>query len=372
MGAYLENSQVKHFYSTSDASKFDVTLLQKVTAVTFVQNGVGNILYSPVGLGENKKIVLCLISQKPVASWTLEERAFLESVTSLVALCFKLQETQGSLTQITKQVYEMNAQLHSLDKLKDDFVSIASHELRTPMTAIRSYVWMALNKSDVPLSDKLKRYLTRTLSSTERLINLVNEMLNISRIESGRVQITPKSFDIKQLSDDVVSEVGPRSQETGVNVQFIPSQVSQVFADPDKVHQVLLNLVGNSLKFTPKGGSIQIILGQKDNEVVISIKDTGSGLSKEDIQKLFKKFGRLDNSYVVAGTSGGTGLGLYISKNLVDLMKGRIWAESQGVGKGATFSFTLPIATQEVLKHAAEYATDVDSKNAKPLEAVAL
>lgn len=276
-----------------------------------------------------------------------------------------------SLRVTAKKLEGANKRLEELDKLKDDFVSIASHELRTPMTAIRSYVWMALNKADIPLSDKMKKYLERTLLSTERLINLVNDMLNVSRIESGRVEVKPVPFSMQELADEVMAEVAPKATEKQINLQSLKVKVPEVFADKDKVHQVLLNLVGNALKFTPESGSIIISFFTDGQVVETAVKDSGVGISSEDMTKLFQKFERLDNSYVAAATSGGTGLGLFISKSLIELMGGKIWAKSEGVGKGTTFSFSLPAAIPSVLAQAEKYTRKVEGE-AKTLEPVAI
>ncbi len=303
---------------------------------------------------------------------TAEEIEFGEMLTRLIDLSFKLQDTESSLTKITQQVYEMNTRLHQLDKLKDDFVSIASHELRTPMTVIRSYAWMALHRSDVPLSATLEKYVTRILISTERLINLVNDMLNVSRIESGRIEINPESVNLLSLARDIVDEVYlSKSQEKTIQFIVAEKSIPKVLADSDKLRQVFLNLVGNSLKFTPNGGKIAFDFFTDGKVVETSIIDTGVGISKEDMSKLFNKFSRLDNSYTAAATSGGTGLGLYISKNLVELMHGKIWVRSEGVGKGTTFTVSLPVATPELLKDIEKYR--VTSKGeAKGLEPVAI
>lgn len=275
------------------------------------------------------------------------------------------------LENVSKSLSTANKKLKELDQLKDDFVSIASHELRTPMTAIRSYAWLALNKPDVPLTAKLKKYLERTLISTERLINLVNDMLNISRIESGRVEIVPEPFDIIRFVDDVIEEVEAKASEKDLSVEVQKTPLPTVFADPDKVHQVLLNLVGNSLKFTPEKGKIVISFFSDGKTVDVSISDNGVGIEVDDMARLFTKFGRLDNSYVAAATSGGTGLGLYICKMLIEKMGGRIWARSEGKGRGACFTFTLPVASKEVLTHPEKFTVRAQGE-AKPLEPVAI
>ncbi len=314
-------------------------------------------------------LIFATIRQK---SEILDEEIYLiEIVSNLISLVYRVQDTQTSLIKITREVYQKNAQLHQLDKLKDDFVTITSHELRTPMTAIRSYAWMALNRSDMPLSEKLKKYLSRTLISTERLINLVNDMLNISRIEAGRVEIIPTAFDIQNLIREVKNEVDARASERQVTINVLETNLPQVFADPDKVHQVLLNLIGNSLKFTPHGGTVSISFFADGQMLDVTISDNGVGIAQDDLPRLFKKFGRLDNSYVAAATSGGTGLGLYICKSLVEMMKGKIWVRSDGVGRGSVFSFSLPIATDEIVNHSDQFTTKVEGES-KMLEPVAI
>ena len=347
----------------------DVAHLINTTYPNFSQ--VHSILILPILHGRKLTGVLVLGSSKSADKVTAEEIEFGEMITRLVDLAFRLQDTEASLTKITQQVYEMNAKLHELDKLKDDFVSVASHELRTPMTAIRSYVWMALHKSDIPLSQKLEKYLYRTLISTERLINLVNDMLNVSRIEAGKVEINPVSFDMTSLVKEVMDEVAAKADEKRLQIQILEHKVPNVFADPDKVHQVLLNLVGNALKFTYPGGIISIDFFTDGKMLEISVKDNGAGISKEDLSKLFHKFARLDNSYISISTSGGTGLGLYISNSLVEMMHGKIWANSEGVDKGTTVTFTLPVANEETLKNAKDYKLEVQGE-AKPLEPVAV
>lgn len=276
------------------------------------------------------------------------------------------------INKATNDLKNANLSLENLDKLKDDFVSVASHELRTPMTAIRSYAWMALHRADIPLSQKLERYLYRTLISTERLINLVNDMLNVSRIEAGKIEIDPKSFDIAGLVKEVLEEVSAKADEKRLQLQVLEHPVPKVFADPDKVHQILLNLIGNSLKFTYPGGIIIVDFFSDGHMVEVSVKDNGAGISKDDLSKLFQKFGRLENSYVSISTSGGTGLGLYISKSLIELMHGKIWASSEGVEKGSTFTLSLPVASSQLLKESEKYHISPKEGDVKDLEPVAL
>jgi signal transduction histidine kinase len=247
------------------------------------------------------------------------------------------------------EVQETNEKLKAIDKLKDEFVSLASHELKTPMTAIKSYLWMALAGKGGPLTEKQLFYLERSYKSTDRLIKLVNDMLNISRIESGRLTIVMQEVYLDKLIQEILDEIYPRTQEVQVNVTLAPVNFSPVvMADPDKIKEVYLNIIGNALKFTPKGGSVTISLTQNNRMIQTTITDTGIGIKKEDIGKLFQKFNLLPGSYRTNQTAQGTGLGLYICKKIIELHGGTISAASNGENQGSTFSFTLkPYNAQE-------------------------
>ena len=251
-----------------------------------------------------------------------------------------------------QEIQEANNKLKELDALKDEFVSVASHELRTPMTAIKSYLWMALAGKGGVISEKLRLYLDRAYNSTDRLIKLVNDMLNISRIESGRMSFHFAESNIIEMVNQMVDEVKPRADELGLTiiVEKANTILPTVLADKDKMSEVLINLVGNSLKFTPKGGTIKITFELNDETVVVHIADNGAGVTPNDLPRLFTKFGLMEHSYVHNKTSQGTGLGLYICKNIIDLHKGKIWAYSEVANKGAVFSFTLNKFNQKQLE----------------------
>lgn len=301
----------------------------------------------------------------------LFDRQTVEDLIDVVGIAIDNAMLYQDLLVTGRELELANTRLKELDNLKDEFVSVASHELRTPMTAIRSYAWMALHKSDIPLSQKLKRYLYRTLISTERLINLVSDMLNLSRIESGKIEINPVSFNIVELVKEIVEDVNLKAIEKKIKILILEQKLPEIFADPEKVQQILLNLLGNALKFTFPGGIITINFFTDGRVVEISIKDNGQGISPDDLGKLFKKFSRLDESYVSLSTSGGTGLGLYISKNLVELMGGKIHANSDGIGKGTTFTFSLPVASTQILEHQEQFHIRARGE-AKELEPVTI
>lgn len=239
-----------------------------------------------------------------------------------------------------QKIQNANIRLKELDKLKDEFVSIASHELRTPMTAVKSYLWMALNDKQATVDPKLKNYLDIAYHETEQLIKLVQNMLTISRIEGKRLKLDLIQMNIFDIVKHVYDELKIKADEKKINFSCIPyPETLMIQGDKDKMEEVFQNIIGNALKFTPDGGSIAISFAKADHHVEVSIKDTGPGISKEDMDKLFTKFGRIEKE---EKRTPGTGLGLYISKQIVTLHKGIIKVESE-VGKGTTFIVSLPL-----------------------------
>lgn len=307
--------------------------------------GVQTLVLYPIIFAGLNFGVLIIGLDKHVGDLSRAERELLHELIYVVGIAIDRAKLYSDLK-------EANEKLKALDKLKDDFVSVASHELRTPMTAIKSYLWMALSGKGGELSEKQKYYLDRSYSSTDRLIKLVNDMLNISRIESGRMTYDMQKVDMTALANDVITDVKPRADELGIKIEVRVEgdglSVEAVLADADKIKEVLFNIVGNSLKFTPKDGTITINLSRKNTMIQCDVTDTGAGLGPEDLAKLFQKFGLLPGSYTINKTDQqGTGLGLFITKSIIEKHGGEITASSEGLGKGATFTFTLPVFDQQ-------------------------
>ena len=236
-----------------------------------------------------------------------------------------------------------NERLLGLDKLKDEFVGIASHELRTPMTAIKGFLWMLGAGKGGSLSDQQKHYLDKASQGTDRMLNLINDMLDVSRIESGAMKLDKRLSSLANLIREVVDELRLKAASKNLSLDFIgDGTVADFEFDSSKIHEVLVNLIANSIKFTDKGGITVSLVNKNGNMVEICVQDTGRGIASEDIGKLFKKFGRVDSSFVTSAETGGTGLGLYITKALVEAHGGKISVES-AVEKGSAFRFTLPI-----------------------------
>ncbi|MDD5109951.1 MAG: HAMP domain-containing sensor histidine kinase [Patescibacteria group bacterium] len=238
--------------------------------------------------------------------------------------------------------------IKEVDQMKDEFISIASHELRTPITAIRGYVSMAQDGDFGPLPERLQEGLARVRSSTERLGELVEDLLNVSRIEQRRLEVHLQPIDLAAVVLTVTEELQPMAKQKKLTLHFDASGSSpRVQADPDRLKQVLINVIGNAIKYTPKG-SVEVSMGVKAGAGGwVRVKDTGLGISAEDQQRLFSKFYRVSSDQTRA--IPGTGLGLWITKQLVELMKGKIMLESIE-GTGTQVTVTLPLAKPAVEK----------------------
>lgn len=231
-----------------------------------------------------------------------------------------------------------------IDEMKTELISLSSHELRTPLSAMRGYLSMIQDGDYGPTNPGLKKPLGMIETSTQRLIHIVNEMLDVSRIESGKMILTLSEQNLQDLIKEVIATLQPLANKK--KIQLIVEQDTKmvVQADKEKVIEILNNLIGNSLKFTEKG-SITISLEQKEDMVIVSVKDTGIGIAKEDHPKLFSKFDEIKLKQ--AGKTSGTGLGLYISHELVKKMGGDMWIKKSEPGEGSTFSFSLPTVNSQ-------------------------
>ena len=320
--------------------------------------GIKTSMLYPIIVNDESIGVMIFSMVKNEDQVSVEEKFLIERFTDIVGLAVQNSLLYSSVKETAAELKSANSRLQEVDKLKDEFVSLASHELRTPMTAVRSYLSMISDPQfGGALNAQQQEYLTNATLSVNRLIQLVNDMLNISRIESGRLVLSVKAVDINQLVNEVKAEVLPRMNELGVHLVINANpNLPQVIADIDKIKEVLVNLVGNSMKFTPKGGTVTISYVQKNDMVEITVADTGCGIDADDLPKLFQKFNKISNSQT-ANQPSGTGLGLYLSKALIELHKGKIWATSAGVGKGSEFTFSLKVFNEKDLQEfQAKYA----------------
>jgi len=232
-----------------------------------------------------------------------------------------------------------------VDRLKSEFVATVSHELRTPMTSIRGYVDILLMGAAGAVNENQTHFLKIVKNNTERLNILVNDLLDISRIEAGRVTLAPQSLDLRDVAEDILADVLRRSREENKPMAFslnAAKNLPRVQGDSERIRQVLGNLVSNAYHYTPENGQITVhVTAANGNEVQVDVEDSGVGIPVEDQGRIFDRFYRGEDPLVLA--TPGTGLGLAIVKQLVEMHNGRIWLKSEGIGKGSTFSFTLPV-----------------------------
>lgn len=255
-------------------------------------------------------------------------------------------KSRDELGDLAGEFNRMAKKLKELDQMKDDFVSSVSHELRSPLTSIKGYVDFVLRGKAGPLNKKLIEYLTIVKNNTSRLGMFINDILDLAKIEAKRFELGKEALELPPLIEEMVTFFRPQAEESKVQLEVVVSaNVSLVSADPDKLRQVFTNLLSNAFKFTPEGGKVTIETknSESGNFVEIAIKDTGVGIVKEDLQKVFGKFQQIKPSKGKVRKVKGTGLGLAIVRGIVEAHGGRIWVESEP-NKGSNFIFTLPKA----------------------------
>jgi len=253
-----------------------------------------------------------------------------------------------SLKDYAAKLESANEELKKIDGMKSEFVSVASHELRTPLTAIKSAVQLILKGKTGEINENQRRFLSMAERNINRLANILNNLLDFSRIESGKIGIKFEELDIRSSIEFILSSLKPQADGKSIHLKMeIQEDLPPVYADREKVEQILTNLIGNAIKFTPEGGEISVSakpFGEDGDMVAVSVKDSGIGIPEDQLRKIFDKFFRVEDS--LRGSITGTGLGLAITKGLVEAHHGGIWVESE-VGEGSAFTFTLPISKGE-------------------------
>lgn len=237
-----------------------------------------------------------------------------------------------------------------LDQQKNEFISVTAHELRTPLTAIKGYLSMIIEGDAGPLNEKQEKYFSRTYQSTERLVNLVEDLLNFLRLEEHRVIYNLQSTDLTKITKEVISDLFQKASKKDIHLNLDNGHPSgeKILADPGRTKQILANLIDNAIKYTPKGGKVNVRIHKeqygKKNYLITEVEDNGVGITNENILNIFDKFQRVNNP--MSTQAGGYGLGLFITRSLVEQQGGEIWVKSQP-GKGSIFSFSLPLVNNK-------------------------
>ena len=299
--------------------------------------------------GGDEKIIISNYIQKPEELATIHrekglqiksqaEKIFYVSL-SVAPISFSSEDTKGYILTFYDETNQK-----ALEEMKLDFVSMAAHELRTPLTVIRGYAELLNSEIGEKLSPEHQEHLHRLAYNASNLGTLIDNLLNVSRIERGSYKIEPVPVDLVSLVRNTVTDMSDQASSKGQKLTFEEPQEKMplAMADQSRINQVLTNLITNAVTYTPVGESITISMQRKDSFLNVSVKDTGIGIPKEALQKLFTKFFRV--SSVLEQGSKGTGLGLFISKSIIAMHGGDISVDSE-LGKGSTFTFSLPIAT---------------------------
>jgi signal transduction histidine kinase len=235
------------------------------------------------------------------------------------------------------------SQLRELDRLKSSFLANMSHELRTPLNSILGFADVMREGLDGPLTEYMENDLGLIYKNGQHLLHLINDVLDMAKIEAGRMNLQPETFRLEELIEEVASLTSTFASEKALSlfVEDGSDREVEIYADRTRIRQVMINLVNNAIKFTDKG-KIAINAQRKDDHVLITVRDTGIGIPPDKLEAVFQEFIQVDTS--TTRKVGGTGLGLPISRKLVEMHGGRLWAESTGVnGEGSTFLVNLPL-----------------------------
>ncbi|HEV8586970.1 MAG TPA: ATP-binding protein [Methylomirabilota bacterium] len=239
---------------------------------------------------------------------------------------------------------QVNAELRRLDELKSEFLAMVSHELRTPLTAIVGYSRLLLRQAHGTLTPKQLEHQEAIFRGAQRLSDLINDLLDVSRLEAGRVELTPHPLNLSQIVEQVGAVVSVAAQARRIRLRTIlPPTLPAVQADASRLQQILVNLVGNAVKFSTPGGEVRLLAGRHREQVWVAVEDDGVGIAKDDLARIWDPFYQVEAP--MRRRHGGSGLGLAIVRRLVELHGGVVRAESEGEGRGSRFTFTLPVAT---------------------------
>lgn len=250
-----------------------------------------------------------------------------------------MKDRSGELTG-TVVILEDITEIRRLEELKSDFISTVSHELRTPLTSIKGYASLLLNPKGQFDEETRKKYVKIIDRHSEQLTKLIDNLLDVSRLEAGHLHLALKPVNLNNLLTKVLVNLEPQTSQHQIENK-LPKDLPQIVADPDRIEQVLTNLITNAIKYSAPHTTITISGKVEKDRVVVSVEDKGIGIPQKELPHLFDRFHRVDRR--LARETEGTGLGLYIAKNLIELHHGEIWVESE-VGKGSKFSFSLPLS----------------------------
>lgn len=263
-----------------------------------------------------------------------QQRLHIEKLSEL------LKDSKNRLEEANLKLEFSNDKLQSLDKLKTEFLSLASHQLRSPLTSIQGYASMLAEGDFGKVSKKQKDALDRVYQSSKHLTLVVEDLLNVAKIEQGGMQYAMKPFDLSKVVSNIVKDFSVTATQKNIEFSFENDKNTnyQVNGDMEKIRQVVLNFIDNAIKYTKKGKIVSKLVKDSENNIIFSVEDTGMGITPEVIDSLFVKFSRGNGGKM---NTSGSGLGLYLAKEIIEAHKGKVWVESPGKDLGSTFFMQL-------------------------------
>jgi Na+/proline symporter/nitrogen-specific signal transduction histidine kinase len=297
-----------------------------------------NLLAGAIGASSARVMLASVVKEEPLGMD--EVLNILDEASQVIAYSHQLEQKSRELETATAELRAANERLKELDRLKDDFISTVTHELRTPLTSIRAFSEILHNDPQMPQAQR-DGFVMIIVKESERLTRMINQVLDLSKLESGNAEWHATELDLNEVIQEAVSTTGQLLREHGVALELaLPDAVPTVRADPDRLMQVMLNLISNAVKFCPRGtGRIRIALQVRPDALQVDVADNGIGVAPSDHEIIFEKFRQVGDT--LTDKPQGTGLGLPISRQIVQHFGGRLWVQSE-LGQGATFSFTLP------------------------------
>lgn len=296
-----------------------------------------NLLTGHIGTASARILISSVVKEEKI---TLPEvLKILEESNENIILNKKLTETSNELKKITSELQNANVNLVKKDQQKDEFLDTVTHELRTPITAIRAASEILIDDDEIP-EELRKQFLQNIISESDRLNRLIDKILDLEKFETGKQKIQPEKHDLIATINQTLESLQQLIKNKGITIYFEPNKSIYAFYDEDRIVQVLTNILANAIKFCPENdGLIAVSLKEKENKVEITIMDNGKGINPYDFENIFDKFYQSTNQNIKKPI--GSGLGLAICKQIIELHKGKIWAQNNEV-KGASFMFTLP------------------------------
>jgi len=327
-GAAISTRSVVHFPDAQNGEDVPQRTRQGCTAV-----GAKAMIFAPM-IWEAKAIGTIFVGRDFVGPFSEKDIALLKTFADQAVIAIQN-------ARLFREIQDKSAQLEIANKHKSEFLANMSHELRTPLNAIIGFSEVLLERFFGELNDKQADYLKDIHSSGRHLLSLINDILDLSKVEAGRMDLEPSTFDLASALSNAMTLVRERAQQHGILMgQQVDPKLGEITADERKFKQIVLNLLSNAVKFTPDKGRIDVSARREDDNIVVAVHDTGIGIAPEDQAAVFEEFRQVGANY--KSKQEGTGLGLALTKKFVELHGGRIWLESE-TGKGSTFTFTIPI-----------------------------